>query len=74
MVEKLAVVLRELALPKLTVPGRLTLDQVTVVVAGGLGKPSSLTAPVNVAWLGGVMVRSGPALTTGAMLVPQFGR
>ena len=34
-----------LALPKVTVPGPLTLLQVAVVAAGGLGRPSSVTVP-----------------------------
>ena len=54
--EKLTQVLAAFALPKVTVPGPLTFDQVTVVEAGGLGNPSSLTVPDSVAWLGRVMV------------------
>ena len=52
----------------MTVPGPLTLDQVVVTVAGGFGFPSSVTVPFRLAVAGKVMVWSGPALTTGAVL------
>ena len=44
--EKLAVVLRALTLPKVTVPGPLTLDQVWVRVLP-VGNPSSATVPLK---------------------------
>src|SRR5512132_4587350 len=64
--EKLAVVSTALALPKLTVPGPLTLLHVVVTAPGGLGRPSSVTVPSRLAALGSVIVSSAPALTTGA--------
>ena len=66
--EKLAVVSTAAALPNVTVPGPLTSVQVVVTVAGGFGKPSSVTVPSSVAAAGKVIVWSGPALTTGAWL------
>src|SRR5262249_54360454 len=50
---------------KVTVPGPLTLLQATVRWLPA-GNPSSVAVPFNVAVFGSVMVRSGPALTTGA--------
>ena len=47
LVEKLAVVLRALALPKVTVPGPLIFDQLAVQAEGGLGRPSSLIVPTK---------------------------
>ena len=61
--EKLALVTSELALVKFTVPGPLTLLQVVVTVAGGLGRPSSVTVPLNAAVAGSVIVWSAPAST-----------
>ncbi len=54
-VEKLAVVLRAPTLPKVTVPGPLTLDQVVVSVLP-VGKPSSEAVPLKLAEAGSVMV------------------
>src|SRR2546425_939366 len=53
--EKRAVVLCALTLPKVTVPGPLTVDQVT---ASGLpaGRPSSIAVPVRLAEAGSVTV------------------
>src|SRR6266536_1917088 len=62
------VVVGELPLAKVTVPGPLSVDQV-VVTAGGLGKPSSVTTPLSVALPGRVMIWSGPASTAGARLI-----
>ena len=53
--EKLAVVALALALAKVTVPGPLTLDQVTVRVLPA-GKPSSEAVPLRPAEAGRVMV------------------
>ena len=64
--EKLAVVSTAFGLPKLTVPGPLTLLQVVVTTPGGFGRPSSLTVPSSEAELGSVIVWPDPALTTGA--------
>jgi hypothetical protein len=67
-IEKLAEVLSALASPNVTVPGPLTLDQVVVTVAGGLGNPSSVALPLSDALDGKVIAWSPPALTTGARL------
>ena len=53
--EKLAVVLSALTLPKVTVPGPLNFDHVTVSVLP-TGRPSSVAVPVRVAEAGSVMV------------------
>ena len=53
--EKLAVVWGTAALPKLTVPGPLTLVQVTDRVLPG-GNPSSMAVPERIADEGSVMV------------------
>ena len=63
--EKLAVVLAALALAKVAVPGPLNLLHLRVSAPGGLGKPSSVAVATRLAVLGNVIVRSGPALTTG---------
>ena len=65
-VEKVALVFREFEGEKVTVPGTLTLDQVTVI--GKPGKPSSITLPASEAASGKVMDWSGPASTCGAWL------
>ncbi len=65
----MAVVESALALAKVTVPVPLTLDQVVVTLAGGLGSPSSVAVPTRLAVAGRVMVWSGPAFTTGALFV-----
>ncbi len=52
----MAVVAFALAFPNVTVPGPLTLDQVVVTVAGGFGRPSSVTVPLRLAVAGSVMV------------------
>jgi hypothetical protein len=52
---KLTAVLSEFAFPKLTVPGPLTLLQVVVSVAGGLGRPSSVALPAKEAEFGNVI-------------------
>jgi hypothetical protein len=65
---KLAWVSAALGLAKVTVPGPLSTVQVAVVVAGGLGRPSSVTLPWRLALAGWVTVRSGPALAVGAVL------
>src|SRR6266542_3104875 len=67
--EKVAVVLFAWALAKVTLPDPPTLLQVVVTAPGGLGSPSSVTVPPSTALLGKTMVSSGPALTTGAVLV-----
>jgi len=54
--EKLAVVTAAFTAMKLTVPGPLTLLQVTVTFPGGLGKPSSLALPCSETLAGNVMV------------------
>ena len=59
----------ELALTKTTVPGPLTFTQLTEIVLPD-GKPSSVAVPDNAGPAGRVTVRSGPALTTGALFVP----
>ncbi len=64
--EKLAVVSTNAALPKVTVPGPPIWVHVVVTVAGGLGKPSSVTVPSSTAFAGSAIVWSTPALTTGA--------
>jgi hypothetical protein len=64
--EKETVVLTELALPNVTVPGPLTILQVVVTAPGGFGNPSSLTVPLKLAFDGKVIVWSAPAFTTGA--------
>src|SRR5678815_440879 len=71
--EKLTVVLAAFALAKVAVPGPLTLLHWRRSAAGGLGKPSSLAAPVRLALLGKVIVWSGPALTTGRWLIGGAG-
>ena len=48
--EKVAVVVFAVGLAKVTVPGPLSFDHVTVTVAGGLGKPSSVTVPLRLLW------------------------
>ncbi|MBL0292168.1 MAG: hypothetical protein IPQ15_16400 [Betaproteobacteria bacterium] len=53
-------------LPKVTVPGPLTLLHASVSAPGGLGRPSSPAAPARLAPAGGVIVESIPALTEGA--------
>ena len=58
-----------MALPKLTVPGPEYLVQVVVTVAGGFGRPSSLTVPFRLAAAGSVMVSLAPASTAGAVFV-----
>ena len=68
-VEKLAVVFRELASPNATVPGPLNLVQANDSIPGGIGRPSSRTAPSSDTPAGRVTVWSAPALTTG----PWFG-
>ena len=60
----------EAASENVTVPGPLTLDQVVVSIAGGLGNPSSLAVPLRLAdagsvieviwWDGGLMVCTCP--------------
>ena len=55
-IEKVAVVVRALALPKVTVPGPLTIDQVVVTVPGGVGRPSSEADPARAAVAGKVIV------------------
>src|SRR5215207_10027810 len=62
-----AVVTGELLSAKVTVPGPLTTLQETTGVTPA-GKPSSVTEPARLAVAGNVMVRSGPALTSGALL------
>jgi hypothetical protein len=54
--EKVAVVTFAAGLAKVAVPGPLTFDQVTVTVAGGFGRPSSVTVPFRLAAAGKVMV------------------
>jgi len=49
-------VLAAWALPKVTVSGPLSLDQVIVTALGGLGKPSSVTVPVRVTWSTGSVI------------------
>ena len=67
-------VLAALALPKETVPGPATRFQVTVVLPGEVGKPSSLTEPLRVSELtGNVIDWSAPALTIGALLPAEVG-
>ena len=51
----MAVVLRALTLPKVTVPGPLSVDQVVVNVLP-VGKPSSVAVPLRLAKAGRVMV------------------
>src|SRR6185436_15384047 len=70
--EKLAVVLSVAALPKVTVPGPLTLLQVKVSAAGGLGSPSSEAVPARLAVFGRVIVWSIPAFTVGARLLAHL--
>src|SRR6267142_519747 len=53
--DKLAVVLCAFALPNVTVPGPLTLDQVVVSMLPA-GRPSSVAVPFNLAEAGRVMV------------------
>ena len=53
--EKLAVMLSALTLPKVTVPGPLNFDHVTVSVLPA-GRPSSVAVPVRLAEAGSVMV------------------
>src|ERR1043166_1721492 len=65
LVEKLAVVLNELALPKLTVPAPSTLDHV-VFNELVTGNPSSPAVPLRLAVEGNVIVCAAPALTVGA--------
>jgi hypothetical protein len=55
-IEKLAEVLSALASANVTVPGPLTLDQVVVSIAGGLGNPSSVAVPLRLADAGSVIV------------------
>ena len=62
-----AVVVGEVASPKVTTPGPLILVQAALRV-GGIGRPSSVTDPFSSAWAGNVMLWSGPALTRGAWL------
>jgi hypothetical protein len=50
--ENEAVVLSELAEPKVTDPGPLTLLQVVVTAEGGNGRPSSLAVPLKLTALG----------------------
>jgi hypothetical protein len=56
------------ALPKLTVPGPLSLLQAVVTLAGGFGLPSSVTVPSSAAPLAMPTVWSGPADTEGGPL------
>ena len=56
------------ALPKVTVPGPLTLLHAVVTVAGGFGSPSSDTVPSSAAAAGSVIVSAAPALTVGGRL------
>ena len=71
--EKVAVVSTAFGLPKVTVPGPLTLLQVGVVAPGGLGRPSSVTVPSRLAEAGSVTVWSAPADTEGGALVCEGG-
>jgi hypothetical protein len=54
--ENEAVVLGAEALPKVTVPGPLTIVQVVVTAPGGFGKPSSVTVPLRLADAGNVII------------------
>ena len=69
-----AVVTAADALPKLTVPGPEIFVHSKVSAPGGFGKPSSVAVPCSEAWAGSVMVRAGPALTTGAWLTISVRR
>ncbi len=60
--EKVAVVEADAALPKLTVPGPLTV----VHAAVGAAAPSSVTEPESATAFGRLTDLSGPALTVGA--------
>jgi hypothetical protein len=80
-IENVAVVLRDVAFPNVTVPGPLTVLQDLVSVLP-VGNPSSVAEPDNVvdagcvtvdADTGNVMVWSGPAFTTGFVLVCPTG-
>jgi hypothetical protein len=52
-----------------TLPGPLTLLQVSSTSPGGFGRPSSVVVSTRAA-VGMVTVRSGPAFTTGASFTP----
>jgi hypothetical protein len=50
--ENLALVLTDVLLPHVIEPGPETLDQLSVVAPGGVGSPSSVTAPFSCATFG----------------------
>ena len=64
-----AVVTGQVSSANVTVPGPLTFDHRLVVVAGGSGRPSSVTEPWSDAAAGSVIVWLGPAETTGGVFV-----
>jgi len=63
-----AVVAGAEASANVTAPGPLTVLHVYVNAPGGFGRPSSVAEPLKLALFGSVIVRLGPALTTGALL------
>ena len=63
-----AVVAGAEASANVTTPGPLTVLHVYVNAPGGFGRPSSVAEPLKLTPFGSVIVRSGPALTTGALL------
>jgi hypothetical protein len=63
-----AVVAGAEASANVTASGPLTVLHVYVNAPGGFGRPSSVAEPLKLALFGSVIVRSGPALTTGALL------
>ncbi len=61
------------ALPKVTVPGPVSLLQAVVSAAGGFGRPSSVAVPASEAVAGNVIVCAAPAFTVGATLTGGGG-
>jgi hypothetical protein len=73
LVEKVTEVLAAFGSANVAVPGPLTSLQLTVTVPGGLGNPSSVMVPLNVALDGSVIVWSTPAFTAGTWLLVVDG-